>query len=344
MEYLTAAEISQKWNISSRMAAYYCKAGRIEGAVKKGKTWFIPANAEKPVDKRFSKRKVHIQENCDFHRGKLDINKADIDNISTIYHTSDVYKNLGLTRETLRYYEEIGLISPKRNQDSQYREFDFFDISHLMAIDFYKKRGFTPLEIRELMKISKPEEYSEIMERQMGALENNIRHLQEMLRRLRATRNFCIHTASEIGEFTIKNFPLYAVEDSMDAISSFGEYRDKVLNYLNLENEDILSNMVRTVTFDETGYKGSGMCIVKPAAKKSQGRYEVFLEEGKCLYTTLSADNNDNSVMEKMFALSHKWAAEHKVSFRGVAYIFIPFIILNDQTERNYYEVWIPLK
>lgn len=91
MKYLTAAEISQKWNISSRMAAYYCEAGRIEGAVKKGKTWFIPANAEKPVDKRFSKRKVYIQDNSDFQRGKLNINKADIDNISTIYHTTDEY-------------------------------------------------------------------------------------------------------------------------------------------------------------------------------------------------------------------------------------------------------------
>ena len=35
MDYLTAAEIANKWKVSSRMAAYYCEAGRIEGAVKK---------------------------------------------------------------------------------------------------------------------------------------------------------------------------------------------------------------------------------------------------------------------------------------------------------------------
>lgn len=50
MDYLTAAEIANKWKVSSRMAAYYCEAGRIEGAVKKGKTWFIPADAPKPLD------------------------------------------------------------------------------------------------------------------------------------------------------------------------------------------------------------------------------------------------------------------------------------------------------
>lgn len=37
MDYLTASEVSKEWNISSRMVAYYCEAGRIEGAIKKGK-------------------------------------------------------------------------------------------------------------------------------------------------------------------------------------------------------------------------------------------------------------------------------------------------------------------
>ena len=46
MDYLTANEMAQIWNISSRMVAYYCKAGKIAGAMKKGKTWLIPAHAE----------------------------------------------------------------------------------------------------------------------------------------------------------------------------------------------------------------------------------------------------------------------------------------------------------
>ena len=58
MEYLTAIEISKLWNISSRMVAYYCETGRIAGAVKKGKTWFIPSRAGKPADKRRSRKKV----------------------------------------------------------------------------------------------------------------------------------------------------------------------------------------------------------------------------------------------------------------------------------------------
>lgn len=52
MEYMTTVEMSEKWNITSRRIGVLCSEGRIEGAIKKGKTWLIPADAEKPSDKR----------------------------------------------------------------------------------------------------------------------------------------------------------------------------------------------------------------------------------------------------------------------------------------------------
>lgn len=58
MEYLTTVEMSKKWNISSRRIGVLCTEGRIEGAVKKGKMWLIPADAVKPVDGRFKHNKA----------------------------------------------------------------------------------------------------------------------------------------------------------------------------------------------------------------------------------------------------------------------------------------------
>lgn len=58
MEYLTTAELAEKWKISQRRVAIYCKEGRFEGAVIKGKTWLIPADVEKPKDPRRIKKKI----------------------------------------------------------------------------------------------------------------------------------------------------------------------------------------------------------------------------------------------------------------------------------------------
>lgn len=55
MEYLTTVELSEKWNISSRRIGIFCAQGRIEGAIKKGKTWLIPSDAVRPADRRFKK-------------------------------------------------------------------------------------------------------------------------------------------------------------------------------------------------------------------------------------------------------------------------------------------------
>lgn len=56
MEYLTTAEFAEKWGISQRRVGIYCKEGRLEGAMIKGKTWLIPADAEKPVDPRKARK------------------------------------------------------------------------------------------------------------------------------------------------------------------------------------------------------------------------------------------------------------------------------------------------
>lgn len=55
MDYMTLKEASEKWNISARMINYYCSAGRIPGAEKKGTVWLIPKDAEKPIDGRRKK-------------------------------------------------------------------------------------------------------------------------------------------------------------------------------------------------------------------------------------------------------------------------------------------------
>ena len=52
MEYLTTVELSEKWGISSRRISVLCAEGRIEGVIKKGKTWLIPSDSNKPSDAR----------------------------------------------------------------------------------------------------------------------------------------------------------------------------------------------------------------------------------------------------------------------------------------------------
>lgn len=51
-ETMMVKEAAMRWNVSERRVSTLCKEGKIQGAVKKGKQWSIPADADKPADSR----------------------------------------------------------------------------------------------------------------------------------------------------------------------------------------------------------------------------------------------------------------------------------------------------
>jgi hypothetical protein len=57
MDYLTVKEMGEKWGISGRRVTYYIENGRIKGVIKKGYMWLVPADAEKPLDRRYKNNK-----------------------------------------------------------------------------------------------------------------------------------------------------------------------------------------------------------------------------------------------------------------------------------------------
>ena len=61
MEYITARDAAQKWNISERLVQKYCAMGRIEGAKKFGASWGIPAGTVKPKDPRKAQTDTKIR-------------------------------------------------------------------------------------------------------------------------------------------------------------------------------------------------------------------------------------------------------------------------------------------
>jgi hypothetical protein len=56
MNFLTTSEMTKIWGISSRRISLLCAQGRVKGALKKGKTWLIPEDTQKPEDPRRLKK------------------------------------------------------------------------------------------------------------------------------------------------------------------------------------------------------------------------------------------------------------------------------------------------
>ncbi|NLA26448.1 MAG: MerR family transcriptional regulator [Firmicutes bacterium] len=71
---------------------------------------------------------------------------------------NEVRKLSGVSRRTLQYYDEIGLLPPSRVKESGYRQYDDASLRRLWSILFYKELGLSLGDIRVLLESPKETE------------------------------------------------------------------------------------------------------------------------------------------------------------------------------------------
>ncbi|OPY62221.1 MAG: Adenosine monophosphate-protein transferase SoFic [Pelotomaculum sp. PtaU1.Bin065] len=78
MEYMKVKEAAEKWRITDRRVRILCEQKRINGVIKKGRSYLIPADTERPIDGRKLRGKaVPVQYRSLFTR--IDSKKVKLD-------------------------------------------------------------------------------------------------------------------------------------------------------------------------------------------------------------------------------------------------------------------------
>lgn len=84
----TCKEMASIWNVTERTVTNFCKRGKISGAIKVGKSWKIPDNAEKPIDGRVSSGK-YVKKAASAERKSLPIGISDYVRAQSEYYYVD---------------------------------------------------------------------------------------------------------------------------------------------------------------------------------------------------------------------------------------------------------------
>ncbi|WP_312369553.1 MerR family transcriptional regulator [Lachnoclostridium sp.] len=260
------------------------------------------------------------------------------------YRTGELLSYLGVTRDTLRFYEEKGLLSPKKNSENNYRSYDIFDIYNIMIIDFYKKRGMSIHQIQDLLKKSDVQDIEYLLENKKKELEKVIYDGQCMMKRIEQAQLFNRDLSSSLNEFTIKPLPLYRVNGEVSDFIAVEEY-ENVIDIMNSNNNDMLSQIIRYITFNKNSVTGTKMLIVD--ATKVKNENDIFLEYPKCLYTVteeIQQQNEQEDLMERMHRLSSEYANTHGLRLLGEAFAMIRLITYKENKAKSYIEIFIPFE
>lgn len=89
----------------------------------------------------------------------------------------EVETQTGLKKANIRYYEQEGLLTPKRNEKNNYREYDAADIQVLKKIKFLRTLEVPLQDIKKYQEGKA--ELSIIMDNRLSVIETELEHLTE---------------------------------------------------------------------------------------------------------------------------------------------------------------------
>ncbi len=99
---------------------------------------------------------------------------------------SELAAEFGITPRTIRYYEEVGLLSPHRDTPTSQRLYNERDRARLKLILRGKRFGYSLAELKDILELYEidPSQRQQIMR----TLEYGLRHIQEIDERIEELR------------------------------------------------------------------------------------------------------------------------------------------------------------
>lgn len=92
---------------------------------------------------------------------------------------NEVEAQVGITKKNIRFYEEQGLIAPRRNSENGYREYGQSDVETLKQIKLLRKLGVPLEEIRQMQ--AGVHTVGDGMRRHLVTLERDRRNLEQSI-------------------------------------------------------------------------------------------------------------------------------------------------------------------
>lgn len=230
------------------------------------------------------------------------------------YSINKLAKLAGISTRTLRYYDEIGLLSPERISSNGYRVYGQKEVDLLQHILFYRELGVSLDEIKNIVW-SKDYDGIAALEGHLSALKAKKEQIELLITNVEKT------IAASKGEMTMSNK------------EKFEGFKQKMLD----ENEKQYGKEIRE-KFGDAVVDASHAKMMGLTAEQYENVQNLSSQINDTLKTAFEQGDPSSELAQKVCALHKEWLGYFWNHYSKEAHLGLAQSYVDDPRFRKYYD------
>jgi DNA-binding transcriptional MerR regulator len=264
----------------------------------------------------------------------------------TMYTIGQVANFLGVSRDTLKFYEEKELVKPKRNENG-YRNYDSYDIHDVITTNFYREIDIEIKKIQEIRSSKSVEDLEYILEEKEAKIKEELEYKKLLLEQIKSVKEDCYKIKEYLGKFAIKEMKPFKIKGEITDYTAYNEYEMIRNETEGLKKAVTLTSVRRVIRFDEEEIKEDKFIVVNEINDTERGAKDKIFTYPKCIYMVVEngravagEKNIDQEVGNRLLDI----AQENGYELLGITYINILLTTYEEGLERVFLEIYSPIK
>lgn len=171
-----------------------------------------------------------------------------------MYTVGQVAKFLGVSRDTLKFYEDKNLISPRQDEENGYRKYNIMDINDVIAVNFYRDIDIEIKKIQEIKRGDGLDTVESILLEKEIKLQEEIEYKKLLLKRIEYIRENCKDVKENLNKFSIREMkPIVVINEikmEEEVVATYSEILEKYDFSTRIKRAVSLSGISRIIYFD----------------------------------------------------------------------------------------------
>ncbi|KOS67888.1 MerR family transcriptional regulator [Lysinibacillus contaminans] len=264
-----------------------------------------------------------------------------------MYTIGQVAKFLGVSRDTLKFYEEKELVKPKQNIENGYRKYNHFDIYDITTVNFYREIDIEIKKIQELRKSKSIEGIKSLLEEKEQVVLEEIEYKKLLLKKIQIVKKDCEKIKQSLGEYTVKEMKPLEIKGEIEHFTAYDEYETLKKSTDSLKKAVTLTSIRRVIRFNEEGIIKDKFIIVRKVEALDKEVEGEILSHPKCIYTVIENgrwSTGGKNIDHNVEASLRKIALEKGYELLGLVYINLLLTTYEEGLERVFLEIYAPIK